>query len=64
MPASGPVSFCVIMSQLPESNWPAACWLARSAMLRWLKLGLESVRGTASLAVGPAEAASGVKSSK
>jgi hypothetical protein len=35
--------------------------VVRSASDTWLKLGLESVNGSASLAVGPADAASGVK---
>ena len=37
-----------------------AFWVARSAIDFWLKNGLDRVIGNASLAVGPAELASGV----
>lgn len=53
------------MSQLPELEpGEMAFWVARSAIVVCLKLGLDSVAGVAGVAVGPAEAGSGVKFAK
>ena len=57
------------MSQLPELEpGTRAFWVARSARVFWLKLGLDRVAGVASPApptgIGPAEAGSGVKLEK
>jgi hypothetical protein len=65
-PASGPVSFDVIMSQLPELELGtrSSCVL-RSATVRWLHIGLGNVIGVASSGPstgnGPAELVRGVK---
>ena len=63
-PLCGPVSFTVSMSQAPLFGTPAASCSWRPAMERCWKTGLPNVIGVASLAVGPAEAARGVKSEK
>ena len=60
-PLWGPDSFTVIMSQAPLFGAPAASCVMRSATERCWKAGLLNVIGIDSSAVGPADAASGVK---
>jgi len=64
LPLRGPVSLTVIMSQTPLLGSPAASCALRSAIDRCAIAALPKVIGFASSAVGPAELASGVKSSK